>query len=149
MLVAGGIGCDKEPFPVLTPVPLVAVPPIPAPVFDFWLVAAPPVSPAPCAWAPALLSSTSNVASRVTIFALVITFPFAIIQDIHHMVQTYTRRARLDWSRSHQSSAGSRTARKSEQFDDRFKYTRDDFVEHGDGCFQGLPQPCSNGKLLR
>ena len=41
MLVAGGIGCDKEPFPVLTPVPLVAVPPIPVPVFGFWLVAAP------------------------------------------------------------------------------------------------------------
>jgi hypothetical protein len=30
VLVAGGIGCDKEPFPVLTPVPLVAVPPIAA-----------------------------------------------------------------------------------------------------------------------
>jgi hypothetical protein len=72
VLVAGGIGCDKGPLPVLTPVPLVAVPPIPVPVFDFWLVAEPPGSPVPCAWAPALLPSTSNVASRQDVFTLVI-----------------------------------------------------------------------------
>ena len=37
------------------------------------------------------------------------------------------------------ATVGVPAGRKSEQFDDRFEYTRDDFVEHGDGCFQGLP----------
>ena len=72
MLVAGGIGFDKEPLPVLTPVPLVAVPPIPVSVFDFWLVVASSVSLVPCARVPALLPSTSNVASRQDVFTLVI-----------------------------------------------------------------------------
>ena len=72
MLVAGGIGFDKGPLPVLTPVPLVALPPIPVSVFDFWLLAAPPVSPVPCARVPALLPSTSTVASRQDIFTIVI-----------------------------------------------------------------------------
>jgi hypothetical protein len=72
VLVAGGIGFDKGPLPVLTPVPLVAVPPIPVPVFDFWLLAAPSVSLVPCARLPALLPSTSNVASRQDVFTVVI-----------------------------------------------------------------------------
>ena len=60
MLVAGGIGCDKGPLPVLTPVPLVAVPPIPL------------SSLVPCARVPALLPSTSTVASRQDVFTIVI-----------------------------------------------------------------------------
>ena len=72
MLVAGGIGFDKGPLPVLTPDPLVALPPIPVSVFEFWLVVALPVSPVPCARVPALLPSTSTVASRQDVFTIVI-----------------------------------------------------------------------------
>ena len=61
MLVAGGIGFDKGPLPVLTPVPLVAVPPIPE-----------SVSLMPCARVPALLPSTNTVANRQDVFTVVI-----------------------------------------------------------------------------